>query len=490
MLRTAFCSALLLSAVLAGPTAAHAENRVALVIGESAYRAVPSLPNPANDARAMTKFLTDSGFEVTTAADLTQKQLNQTIGDFTAEIAAKGPDTVALVFYAGHGLQVDGENYLVPVDVDPKREADIPLQAVRLNDVLNTLNSVPTKSRILLLDACRNNPFPALNGTVGRGLALVDTRTGGPGTFLSYSTSPGAEAEDGQGSDSPYTTALLTAARTPGLPIEQAFKEVRVAVNKATDGRQTPWESSSLTEDFRFVVASSPRDANAALPPATAVASSAPSAPRRGVEQWKHDLQGKTAEVAHEMVVADGTLEAYEAYEALFAQSQFAPEVREWVIRQRKMLAWDEAVTINTAASYRSFLVQYPDTDLTLTARTLIQRLRFKPSPLPQVAALCTPPVTPSAPSAPTLKKADLTPTQAPVVIHEREHNPVLIKTVTLTPPPHEIDRPGRHLPPPHPIVVSGPVYGRAPMRPIVRPMGFGGGMMGRPTGFGIGRRF
>src|SRR6185312_601942 len=160
-----------------------------------------------------------------------------------------------------------------------------------------------------------------------------------------------------------------------------------------------------------------------------------------------HDLHGKTAEVAHEMVVADGTLEAYEAYEALFAQSQFAPEVREWVIRQRKMLAWDEAVTINTAASYRSFLVQYPDTDLTLTARTLIQRLRFKPSPLPQVAALCTPPVTPSAPSAPTLKKADLTPTQAPVVIHERE--PVIIKKVTVTTPPREIDPPVRH-PPPH----------------------------------------
>src|SRR5215470_17276798 len=127
MFRSAFCSAILLGALLAGSSAAHAENRLALVIGESAYRAVPSLPNPANDARAMTKLLADSGFEVTTAADLSQKELNQKIGDFTAEIAAKGPDTVALVFYAGHGLQIDGENYLVPVDVDPKREADIPL---------------------------------------------------------------------------------------------------------------------------------------------------------------------------------------------------------------------------------------------------------------------------------------------------------------------------------------------------------------------------
>src|SRR5581483_3033918 len=175
-----------------------------------------------------------------------------------------------------------------------------------LNDVLNTLNSVPSRMRILLLDACRNNPFPAINATAGRGLAMVDAKTGAPGTFLSYSTSPGAEAEDGQGADSPYTTALLTAARTPGLPIEQAFKQVRVAVNKATDGRQTPWESSSLTEDFKFVAATDVRDANAAIPPAS-------NAPNRTVEQWKRDLAGKQPEAAHEMIVSDGTLEAYQA---------------------------------------------------------------------------------------------------------------------------------------------------------------------------------
>ena len=104
-----------------------------------------------------------------------------------------------------------------------------------------------------MLDACRNNPFPALNGTAGHGLAMVDTKAGAPGSFISYSTSPGAEAEDGNGDDSPYTTALLSVAREPNLPIEEAFKRVRVAVNQATDGRQVPWESSSLTTDFKFV---------------------------------------------------------------------------------------------------------------------------------------------------------------------------------------------------------------------------------------------
>src|SRR5215469_10397131 len=174
MFRRAICTAIIVSALIAGSTAARAENRLALVIGESAYRAVTALPNPANDAQAMSKLLGDAGFEVTTANNLSRDEMNQTVGDFASHIAAKGPDTVALVFYAGHGLQIDGENYLVPVDVDPKREADIPLQAVRLNDVLNTLASVPSRMRILLLDACRNNPFPELSKTAGHGLAIID----------------------------------------------------------------------------------------------------------------------------------------------------------------------------------------------------------------------------------------------------------------------------------------------------------------------------
>jgi hypothetical protein len=336
--------------------------------------------------------------------------------------------------------------------------------------------------RILLLDACRNNPFPALNQTAGHGLALVDTKTGAPGTFLSYSTSPGAEAEDGEGIDSPYTTALLTAARTPGLPIEQAFKQVRVAVNKATSGRQTPWESSSLTEDFRFVAPNGPGDANAALPPPATIT------PKRTVEQWKRDLQGKQPDAAHETIVADGTLEAYEAFDALFAQSQFAPEVRGWVIRQRKMVAWNEAVTINTAESYRAFLAQYPDTDLSWTARMLIERLRFRPAALPQVAALCTPSPTPSAPSKPILKKADVAPAQ-------NSEPKVTVKKASVT-PQRDPEPPVRTLPPSREVYVDGPVYGYGgpPMRPFGPRLGWGGGMqgggmMGRPMG-GYGRRF
>jgi hypothetical protein len=379
MLRRALLNVIIPATMLLGASPAFAENRLALVIGQSAYRSVPALPNPANDARAVTQMLTDSGFEVFSAGDLSQIELREKVSEFAGKIAAKGSDTIALVFYAGHGLQIDGENFLVPVDVDPRRESDIPMQAVRLNDILNTLTSVPSKMRFLLLDACRNNPFPEINKSVGRGLAIVDARIGAPNTFLSFSTSPGAEAEDGSGANSPYTTALLVAAREPNIPIEETFKHVRVAVNKSTDGRQTPWDSSSLTEDFRFS--------------GTAVAGPKLAAAKKTVEEWTRDLKGKPVEAANELIVADGTDEAYEAFAALYASTPRGLQARDWLDRHRRMVAWKNAVIINTAAGYRAFIAQYPDSDLVATARKLEERLRYRPTLAPVVAANAALPV-------------------------------------------------------------------------------------------------
>jgi len=379
---------------------ASAENRLALVIGQSAYTSVPALANPGNDAKAVAQLLTSSGFEVSQASDLTQTQMRQTVSDFAGRVAAKGADTVALVFYAGHGLQIDGENFLVPIDVDPKREADIPIQAVRLNDVLNTLTSVPSRMRILLLDACRNNPFPDISKTAGGGLAIIDAKIGAPNTFLSFSTSPGAIAEDGSGADSPYTTALLAAAKETNIPIEETFKRVRLSVNKATEGRQTPWDSSSLTEDFRF---SGPPVAGPKL-----------AATKRTVAEWTRDLKGKPVEAANEMIVADGTDESYEAFAALYAQTRQGVQARDWLDRHRRMVAWNNAVIINTAEGYRAFLAKFPDSDLAATARKLEERLRNRPNLLPAFAgtgagpqnvALTCPCNAPSAP--PQLKKVD-----------------------------------------------------------------------------------
>jgi Caspase domain len=373
MFRHALLKFMVPAALLLGSQSAFAENRLALVIGQSAYRSVPALPNPANDARAVTQMLTDSGFEVSTASDLSQGQMREAVSDFAGKVAAKGADTVALVFYAGHGLQVDGENFLVPIDIDPKREADIPIQAVRLNDILNTLTSVPSRMRILMLDACRNNPFPELK-SAGSGLAIVDAKIGAPGTFLSFSTSPGAVAEDGSGNNSPYTNALLAAGKEQNIPIEETFKKVRLAVNKVTDGRQTPWDSSSLTEDFRFS--------------GTSIAGPKPAAaPKKSVAEWTRDLKGKSVETANELIVADGTDEAYEAFAGLYPQTTLGRLARDWLVRHQRMVAWNEAVLINTASGYRSFLQKFPNSDLSPTARKLEIRLRNRPELTPAVAA-------------------------------------------------------------------------------------------------------
>jgi hypothetical protein len=454
MFRHTLLKLMLSASMVLAAGSAFAENRVALVIGQSAYRSVPALPNPANDAKAVTQMLTDSGFEVSTAADLSQSELRQQVSAFAGKVAAKGADTVALVFYAGHGLQIDGENYLVPIDVDPKREADIPIQAVRLNDILNTLTSVPSKMRILMLDACRNNPFPDISKSAGGGLAIVDAKIGAPGTFLSFSTSPGAVAEDGSGANSPYTSALLSAGKEQGIPIEETFKRVRLAVNKATDGRQTPWDSSSLTEDFRFL--------------GPAVAGPKPAAIKKSVAEWTRDLKGKPVEQANEIIVADGTDEAYEAFAGLYPQTPLGLLARDWLNRHIRMVAWNNAVIINTAASYRGFLAKFPDSDLTATARKLEERLRNRPDIAPVVAgtgaaaqnvALTCPCSIQPAPQ-PQLKKVD-----APV------------KRVDPDPPKRVDRKPPRRLQEPDDDVV---VYRRPPPREVYEPSG-------PPIGIGIG---
>lgn len=484
MRRPADCIALLFAALVLFASlpltrAFAAESRVALVIGQSAYRAVPPLPNAANDARHMAELLSSAGFAVTSAADLSQGDMRQAISDFAAKVSAGGPDTVALVFYAGHGLQVDGENFLIPVDLDPKREADVPLQAVRLNDLLNTLGALPTRMRILMLDACRNNPFPALSGTTGHGLALVDTKAGAPGSFISYSTSPGSEAEDGNGEDSPYTTAVLSIAKQPNLPIEQAFKQIRVAVNQATDGRQIPWESSSLTSDFRFF--SSDASAQAAVPQPKAPDIKVPdikATEAQRIQVWRGILQGKEPKLAYDLVVSEDSVAAYAAFAELFQAPPYGPRIRLLLERRRQMIAWADAVAVNTGPSFAAFLASYPNGDLAATARKLEERVQNRsiaaPAPLPTTVALgpACPCSTPSLPATPTLLPAKKRVEDEPAPKKKADK-----KSTRRQPPDDTAER----APPPD----QGP-----PPGPIMGGVGIGIGLgMGGGIGGGMGGR-
>ncbi|MGY4462086.1 putative caspase-like protein [Bradyrhizobium sp. LB13.1] len=152
----------------------------------------------------MAKFLNSAGFEVVAATDLTQNDMLRVVQDFSAKVSARGPNTVAMVYYAGHGVQLAGENYLVPVDAKVSSQTELVNYSVRLVDVMSTLETIPSRMRIVILDACRNNPFPNVNDA-GRGLAIVDAPNG---SIVGYSTAPGAEAQDGSGGHSPLHASL------------------------------------------------------------------------------------------------------------------------------------------------------------------------------------------------------------------------------------------------------------------------------------------
>ena len=217
---------------------ACAEKRVALIVGNSAYRNVTPLDNPKNDATLMAETLRSLGFKFIGGAaqlDLDKSALDVAIQSFGREI--QGAD-VALFYYAGHGVQVSGSNYLVPVNANPTREADVDFQMVDVNLVLRQMQGSGTRLNLVILDACRNNPFG------GRGLRALDSglaqMRAPEGTLISYATQPGSVAQDGTNGHSPYTKALAETVQRAGLDIFQTFNEVGLAVKHATGGAQQP----------------------------------------------------------------------------------------------------------------------------------------------------------------------------------------------------------------------------------------------------------
>jgi carboxyl-terminal processing protease len=230
---------------------AQAEPRVALVIGNSAYKgSLPALTNPSNDAKLMAKTLKGIGFDVIQAEDADQAGMKKAIGEFGDKLAAAGNTATGLFFYAGHGLQVAGENYLIPIDAQIEKEADVDLSAVSAETVMKQMEFAGAAVNIIILDACRNNPLSTGTRGMTRGLARIDSAP--KGSFIAYSTAPGSVAQDGDNGDSPYTLALAKTLSQPGLSIGDVFQNVRTDVLASTGGQQTTWDSNSLTGQYYF----------------------------------------------------------------------------------------------------------------------------------------------------------------------------------------------------------------------------------------------
>ena len=239
---------------VAKPATTEGGRRLALVVGNSAYNHAKPLPNPLNDARDISKALGDLGFSVKTLTDANRQAMKQGINDWGRNLKA---NDIALFYFAGHAVEVNGLNYLCPTDANPQNEAQVEYEAVPVNLVMGWMETAQTLTNIVLLDACRDNPYRSLfksNAAAG-GLGKMDAPAG---TFIGFAASPGKPSSDGDRSNGLYTEAILAAITKPNRTIDQIFNEVNANVRRRSNGQQVPFKSSSLEADFYFKVENTP----------------------------------------------------------------------------------------------------------------------------------------------------------------------------------------------------------------------------------------
>ncbi len=337
-------AAMILASAAGAATTDGSQRRVALVIGNSVYQSAPHLPNPANDAEALAATLQRLGFEVSKGIDLDRAETEMIIREFSRSLS--GAD-VALFFYAGHGIQVEDRNYLIPVDAKLDDETALDFEATPLDLVLRHMEREP-RVNLVFLDACRNNPLAqnlarsmgATRGlAVGRGLALTQAQVG---SFIAYATQPQNVAVDGTGKHSPFAAALLKYMETPGLGLADLMIKVRNDVRDATQGKQVPWDHSSLTGGFYF---------QPAVNVAATIASVEPSAPPN-------------------TTVATPTTSAVD----------------------KEVVFWDSIKDSSSPGQFEAYLAQFPDGTFAPLARVRLEELKAAKTTEPeQVAALTTP---------------------------------------------------------------------------------------------------
>jgi uncharacterized caspase-like protein len=229
------------------PRVGTSRRRIALVIGNAAYQGGGALRNPVNDAADIAETLRHLGFQVTLLQDASRQQIEDAVTAWSRALRQGG---VGLFYYTGHGVQVEGENYLIPVEARLDEATDVKYKTVPAGWILERMQDAGNELNMLVLDACRNNPFArSWQRSTQRGLAVMEAARS---SLIAYATAPGKTAEDGRGRNSPYTENFLRYMKVPNLAVEEMFKRIRVAVIEATGGKQIPWEASSLTGSFSF----------------------------------------------------------------------------------------------------------------------------------------------------------------------------------------------------------------------------------------------
>lgn len=414
-LRLSICVLLALGAAMSAfaltvsPAAAQ-QRRFAFVMGNGAYQNIAKLPNALNDANATRAMLQEAGFDVTAATDLSLAGLRSALEVFVEKVKQGGAGSTALVYYAGHAVQLDGANYILPTDVRVETSANIPNQSLSLTEILRKLDAAGARSKIAILDACRNNPFAARELSRGLALQMVDGANEGirseaglaridsnSGTFVAFATSPGSTAADGTGPNSPFTTAFLREAREPGLPIEQVFRRIRLAVYDTTNGIQIPWDTSSLITDVSFFQ----RPAGMPAPAQPAIAGAVPLATRPTAAA----LRTMSPADAYRTAIAWDRRDIYRTALGTLPDDPNALRLHRVLSQRTEETAWAETVLAGDAESLKLFARLYPgsqhENEALRLAATAPSRNRV------QVAQTC--PICPAL-QQPRVRRADYTP--------------------------------------------------------------------------------
>ena len=320
-----------------------AERRIALVIGNANYQ-TGALATPANDAGLVAQTLQAAGFDVSGARDLDQESLRRAFRDFLDKAGSAGPDTVAYIYLSGYGLQLEGENYFVPIDARIASDVNVSSEAVRLSDFTKPLAALHLKANVVVLDMARANPFAKQGNPLTGGLTLVDPDSN---TLIAFNAAPGTIAPDEAGPYSSYAQALAEISREGGITLDEVFTRVRLRVNQTTNGAQVPWQASKLQAPI-YLFERAP-DA----PPPAVTADQTASIRARPIREFdSHD--------AYLAALDRDTLQGYEDFLAAYPNDPLAPRVRAIVAARREAITWRRSRNIDTPPAYWSYLRRYP----------------------------------------------------------------------------------------------------------------------------------
>ncbi|MCK1733220.1 caspase family protein [Bradyrhizobium sp. 138] len=347
------------------------EKRIALVVGNGAYAKSP-LATTANDAGLIAQTLQAAGFDVVGARDLDGDTLRKSFRDFVQKAQASGPGTVAMVYLAGYGVQLAGENYFIPVDSNISRDTDIPTEALRISDYARQLAAIPLKANIVVLDAARAQPFIEGGQPIASGLALVEPD---PNMLIAFNAAPGTVAPEEPGPYGIYAQSLAEMIRTGGLPLPEVFDRLRLRVNEASKGAQVPWNEQKITAPFSFFERGPDAPPPEAAPDQVAAIRSKP-------------IRDLGVQDAYAAALERDTLAAYEEFLAAYPGDPLSKRVMAIVAARREAITWRRTYRTDTPEAYWSYLRRYPRGPHAADARRRLAILTAPAEPPPTFAMI------------------------------------------------------------------------------------------------------